>query len=101
MANIQKYDISSGADWNTANNLCQSSRVGGYSNWRLPTIGELEALYDKKNTIGGFSATYYTSSTSSGGYDHYYLNFANGEREDGYHLSPKNTGRVRAVRSLL
>ncbi len=38
-------------DWYDAKNYCESYRGGGYSDWRLPTIKELEGLYDhnKKN----------------------------------------------------
>jgi hypothetical protein len=95
---VQKNDISSGATWSNANSLCQNSTVGGYSDWRLPTIGELQVLYAKRVTIGGFNTDYYTSSTSSGGGDYFYLNFNTGTQKDGYYLS--NTGRVRAVRTL-
>ncbi len=33
---------------NEASEYCSSLRSGGFSDWRLPTIEELEALYDSK-----------------------------------------------------
>lgn len=33
-------------DWNEANDLASQHREGGYSDWRLPTVEELESLYD-------------------------------------------------------
>lgn len=33
---------------NQANDYCSSLRSGGYSDWHMPTIDELEALYDSK-----------------------------------------------------
>jgi formylglycine-generating enzyme required for sulfatase activity len=34
--------------WNQANNYCESLTLGGHTDWRLPTIDELEGLYDGK-----------------------------------------------------
>lgn len=42
------------ATWKKANEYCQSLRTGGNADWRLPSIGELQGLYDpasSKNTV--------------------------------------------------
>ena len=107
---VQKNDISSGSNWNTAKSLCESSRIGGYSDWRLPTDGELKTLYNNRNTVGGFSTaqtgSFYWSGTNSYG-DTYYvtLNFSNGYYYTYYSGSMTycyytNSYRVRAVRTL-
>ena len=51
---VQRNDITSGASWSVAYNLCQTSRVGGRTGWRLPTRGELTTLYNQRDEIGGF-----------------------------------------------
>jgi hypothetical protein len=33
---------------NEASGYCKGLRSGGYSDWRLPTVDELEAIYDSK-----------------------------------------------------
>ena len=104
---IQKYDISSGANLNDAKTLCQNSTVGGYTDWRLPTKGELLSLYDygvsvnwNENLVGVFirtgnslywSSTYYSSSS------YYRVGMNNGSYD---YYSSSNTYRVRAVRNL-
>jgi hypothetical protein len=37
-------------NWEAANKYCQGVRLGGYSDWRLPTIDELQAVYDANAT---------------------------------------------------
>lgn len=93
---VQKYDISSGVDWYKAKELCENSTLGGYNDWRLPTIGELEVLYDKRGIIGNFSNSRYWSSTEQFSDDAWYLDFNNG----GYYYYRKTSEyRVRAVRA--
>ncbi len=37
-------------DWHQANKYAEQLRLGGFSDWRLPTIDELEKLYDPQNS---------------------------------------------------
>lgn len=111
---IQKYDISSGANWNTANTLCQNSTVGGYTDWRLPTKGELQSLYSyavsvnwNVNSVGHFyhnssaGSCDYWSSTSGYSSSHVFVDMNNGNSHDSYNYSSSsNVYRVRAVRYL-
>jgi hypothetical protein len=32
--------------WNDAKNYCTNLKLGGYSNWRLPSFDELQSIYD-------------------------------------------------------
>lgn len=58
-ANALWKDSATGLTWATKDNgspvglnqaisYCGSLRLGGYSDWRMPTIDELEAIYDSK-----------------------------------------------------
>lgn len=61
---VMKEDITSAAiNWSDANSLCESSVLGGYNDWRLPTIDELLVIFSNKNLIGNFltSSTYINS----------------------------------------
>ena len=48
--------------WSTANDYCDSLTYFGYSDWRLPTLAELQQMYADRNTIGGFSIGNYWSN---------------------------------------
>jgi len=94
---VQKVDLGSG-DWETAKTMCRSSRVGSFSDWRLPTKAELLVLYGQKVTIGGFSNTNYWSSTEdSAGWLSYYVNFGTGISVSTFESTQF---MVRAVRTL-
>jgi hypothetical protein len=100
---VQKNDLSASADWNTAKSLCENSSIGGFSDWRLPSIGELVSLYNQRNTIGGFSTSPYGSEYWSSSFDfdygmYYGFDFYYG----GYPFVsvPNQTYNVRAVRNL-
>lgn len=125
---VQKEDIGYG-NWYDMNRLCQNSRVGGFSNWRLPNYDELCLLYNMKEQIGNFKEDYPSTYWSSkytwenysfkifnqGKYDYYNetkyyyygVDFNNGSKVtsypyDTYYKSESATGDnyARAVRSL-
>ena len=58
--------------------ICDTLTAGGFSDWFLPSSGELYQMYLEKNNIGNFAATtYWSSSQSSEMYAHGY-NFSTG-----------------------
>jgi Protein of unknown function (DUF1566) len=63
---------------NSAAFACQSYIYSGYSDWYLPSLDELQALYNKKNLIGGFTNNYYWTSCESNSTFAYCINFGNG-----------------------
>lgn len=92
---VQKADLGS-TNWSSAMTMCSNSTVGGYSDWRLPTLDELYVLYTNRDFIGGFSNGCYWSSTTYSG-DHQYVDFSTGTT---YGTSQVRTYHVRAVRSI-
>ena len=91
--------------WSGACKECEQIRVGGFSNWRLPTQGELAILYDERNIIGGFETknnTKYWSSTPHDYKNGFYicLNFTNGYFGDYINMSNHPPLAVRCVRNV-
>ncbi len=53
---VQRKDVSNGDISHVdAEALCKNSRIGGYSDWRLPTIDEFRMLYSEKDKIPNLS----------------------------------------------
>ena len=74
----------SNAIWSTQNTYCNNLILGGYSDWRIPTINEISTLLDyNKTTINinsNFQNTssaglYISSSEVNSSFDYSYLNF--------------------------
>jgi hypothetical protein len=91
--------------WVNANNFCQNSTVGGYSDWRLPTISELTGIYENKNlftnlhertnyeitqeNITAYVYDFYWSSSPSGSSAYSLFSFYNG-------VSPGSSGMTNS-----
>ncbi|QOY54155.1 DUF1566 domain-containing protein [Candidatus Sulfurimonas marisnigri] len=90
--------------WNEAKGYCQDLKMGGYDDWRLPAINELESIADyrqyKPAIKAGFdnitSHIYWSSSTDiSNSNDAWFLLFENGRS---YTLDKTNIYNVKCVR---
>ena len=49
-----KEDNGIGVSWDQAKKYCSDMRVRGFSDWRLPTIDELSAIYDPTQNVDGY-----------------------------------------------
>jgi len=83
----------------TAADICANLSLGGYSDWFLPSMDELNLMYAnlKLFGVGGFTDNNYWSSSE------YILNLAwnqNFGNGDQYYDFKYNTSRVRAVRAF-
>ncbi len=90
--------------WEAANEYARQLRLGGYSDWRLPTIEELEPLYDPKggkeyNIRKPFQLTshWVWSSTREGSDSAWRFNFASGKRYS-FHMDHSDCFRALCVR---
>jgi hypothetical protein len=75
--------------------------IGGYSDWRVPTLNELKEIYKLQTQIGGFKSAWYFSSNEGPSPYYYYWNFATNtsgcEQLNGY---GSQVGYIRLVRPL-
>ena len=100
---VMKKDMAK-STWSSACDMCKQLRLEGFSDWRLPTQGELAILYNERNVIGGFDTfnnIQYWSSTPYGAGGFYVCqNFTTGKM--GYHLDMFNQQPLafRCVRNI-
>ena len=83
--------------WYDASGVCSSLSHAGYSDWYLPDKGELNAMYQNKNSIGGFDNACYWCNDTNGLYAAWYQDFSNGYQGNKAH-NKSNLYRVRCVR---
>lgn len=57
--------------WSAANNYCENLTAYGYSDWRMPTLAELQTMYQNRASIGGWFLPY-TSTTNNPCYPVYW-----------------------------
>lgn len=94
---VQKVDLSSGATWSVASDLCKSSRLGGFSDWRLPTRGELREIYNSMGIIGKLTGVYWSGDQKSNIDYCYYFSMTSNTID---YSSQNNSYKVRAVRTI-
>jgi len=74
--------------------------IGGYKDWRLPTLNELREIYKLRDQIGNFKAAiYWSSKIHSEGIYYYYFDFANNSQGNAS-LHNWSNGYIRLVRPL-
>ena len=98
---VQTADLGC-VDWDSADEMCTSSIVGNYNDWRLPTRSELMTLYNNRDIIGGFTTGYYWTnesffSSDPVGWYSICISFSNGTL---YQDNQWETHYCRAVRDL-
>ena len=87
-----KQDNGSDVTWDQANAYCSNLRMGGYSDWRLPTIDELQGIYvpgqfgegaTTKHVKGNLklsSGSQWSSTRGSAHGEAWFLSFFSGKR---------------------
>ena len=83
----------------TAETMCQNSTVGGFSDWRLPTLEECRIIYNYRYLLDDFYSSFYWTKTKYGSYSYNYMIFHFGSGSVDYD-SPDQQNFVRAVRSI-
>ena len=91
--------------WKDGAALCKALKLGGYSNWRLPTLDELALMFMSLDEakMGHFAKGFYWSSTEcspSFAYAIYFGRPQYGEPKPGCFPTYGENGRVRAVRTF-
>ena len=98
VADLQDLDQ---MNWDSAMNLAEASISGGYNDWYLPSIEELELMYSTigqgADNTGGFAEYWYFSSSETSNNFARVVNFSDGTAANGYKGS---TARVRVIRSV-
>lgn len=79
------YDASMlpNANWDDAKNICSNLTYAGYSNWFLPDVNQLEAMYSQKAVFSNVQDWLYWSSTPGSWYA-YSVNMIDGSVSYGY-----------------
>ena len=97
--NQNTIDIMNGcSEPGIAARLCGDLVLGGYSDWYLPSLDELNQLYVNRVAIGGFAFNSYWSSTEFNTDSAWRQYFFNGSQY--FYDGKNNLTNVRAVRAF-
>ena len=66
--------------WKEAMAAAQNYKHNGFSDWYLPSLHELSAMYNNRDRIGGFSAVFYWSSSEDDASYAWYQSFSSGNQ---------------------
>jgi hypothetical protein len=83
-----------------AASVCADLVLNGYSDWYLPSIGEIQLMYSRLNlqSLGGFNGNFYWSSSQGNPSGAWGMGFSNGFVHD--HAGKYHYYQVRAVRAF-
>lgn len=88
------------ANWVTAKSMAKSFRGGGYNDWYLPTIDEVNLVYQNLRKPGIISGNSWHWSSSSDGDDNAWSQYF-GDGDKSYSFSFKSSAKVvRAIRAF-
>jgi hypothetical protein len=77
--------------------ICNDLVLNGYSDWFLPSKGELYEMYTERAAIGGFASFNYWSSSEYNANRAWFQNFLNGNQDN---IGKDKAYHVRAVRAF-
>jgi len=80
--------------------MCDSSKLGGFSDWYLPSINELKAMYDEQFMIGNFIAGDYCSSTERDSEECWNIHFKPNKRVIFHYHKVWSGYNVRCIRKF-
>ena len=99
---VMKKDLAK-RTWSGARDMCGQLRLDGFSDWRLPSKGELEILYNERDIIGGFETSnntkYWSSEFYSTGDFYVCMNFTDGSIGNHLDMFNQQPLAVRCVRN--
>jgi len=83
-----------------AASVCADLSIGGYEDWFLPSMDELNLMYAQKGIIGGLSSSIspYYSSSETASWTAWVQYFSSGNQDAGYYKD--YGGLVRAIRAF-
>jgi Protein of unknown function (DUF1566) len=92
---IANQNLGDGATY--AARICNEYTGGNYGDWYLPSIYELNLMYQQRATIGGFTSTWYWSSSENDIHSAWVQSFADGTQPT---FGKDGTDYVRAIRQF-